>query len=77
MWPTFANRGVSDVPVGVLVEERRAPLAVAPHGVVQTVVTHAAADVACCQVDCHVEVAAAGVAIAVALCRRGCGKMQK
>lgn len=64
---TDAHSRVSDVPVGVLVVEQLAHLTVATHGVVLTVVAHAAAVVACCQVHGHVKVAGAGVVVAVAL----------
>lgn len=66
--PTFANRGVADASVGLLVEEGRTPLTVSSHGVMQTVVAHTAADVARRQEHRHVKVATAGVAVAVALC---------
>lgn len=53
---TFAEVGVSDVSLGVLVVERFALLTVASHGVVLTVITHSAADVPSGQENRHVEV---------------------
>ena len=53
----------------MLVVKRFALLTIAPHRVVLTVITHPSADVASGQVDCHVEVAWAGVFVAVTLCK--------
>lgn len=65
---TFTEIGVPDVPLGVLVVERLALLAVPAHGVVLTVIAHSAADVPGGQEDRHVKVTRAGVLIAVTLC---------
>lgn len=65
---TFAEIGVPDVPLGVLEVEGFALLAVAPHGVVLTVITHSPADIASSQEDRHVKVTRAGMFVAVTLC---------
>lgn len=52
----------------MLVVKRFALLAVAPHRVVLTLITHPSADVASGQVDRHVEVARAGMFVAVTFC---------
>lgn len=65
---TFTEVRIPNVPLRVLVVERFAALTVAPHGVVLTVVTHPSADIAGGQVNRHVEVARAGMFVAVALC---------
>lgn len=63
---TLADVGVAQVPVGVLVEEGCALLALPPDGVVLAVVAHAAAHVARRHVHGQVEVARSGVLVALA-----------
>lgn len=63
----FAEIGVPDVPLRVLEVEGFALLAVAPHGVVLTVITHSPADIAGSQEDRHVKVTRAGMFVAVTL----------
>lgn len=63
---TLADVGVAQVPVGVLVEEGGALLALMPDGVVLAVVAHAAAHVARRHVHGQVEVARRGVVVALA-----------
>lgn len=63
---TLADVGVAQVPVGVLVEEGAALLALPPDGVVLAVVAHAAAHVARRHVHGQVEVARRGVVVALA-----------
>ena len=73
---TLADVGVSDVLLGVLVEERFALLTVVSHGVVLTLVTHASAHVAAGDVHRHVEVALGRVAVTVTLWREGERELQ-
>lgn len=65
---TLADVGVAQVPVGVLVVEGGALLALPPDGVVLAVVAHAAAHVARRHVHGQVEVARRGVLVALAPC---------
>lgn len=62
---TFADVGVSQVPVGVLVEERCALFTLSAHGVVLTVVAHASAHLAGQNVHGVVKVARCGVMVAL------------
>lgn len=63
---TFTDVGVSQVSVGVLVEERGTLLALPAHGVVLAVVAHASANVTGWNVHGEVEVTRQGMAIALA-----------
>ena len=64
---TDTHSWVPDVFNRILEVEGFAHLTVASHGVVQAVVTHSSAGVACGQIHRHVEVALACVAVTVAL----------
>lgn len=62
---TLADVGVSQVSVGVLVEETRTLLALPAHGVVLTVVAHAPAHVAGHHEHGEVKVARCGVMVTI------------
>lgn len=64
----MAHVGITNILGGILVVERFAELAVAPHGVVLTIVTDPTTGVACGQIHSHIEVALVRMFVAVALC---------
>lgn len=67
---TLADVGVPQVPVLVLVVERRTLLTLSPNRVVLTVIAHASAHVARRHVRGHVEMTRRGMLVTLALCKR-------